>query len=152
MEDINKSIARAIGSKPPKAAPLPTAQDCMAVRVITFERQQPIREVVKTLLAKNISGGPVLDEARHLVGMISELDCLKALAGSAYEGHYTARDRLVSDEMSTNCLTIGPEDNIYTMAHLFEKHRVRRLPVVEDGVLLGQVSRRDVLRAIQKGW
>jgi CBS domain-containing protein len=151
MDDINESIARAIGSKPPKTPPLPNAQDCMTRRLITFRPDQPIREVVKTLLDKGISGGPVLQD-KILVGMISELDCLRALAGSAYEGHYTARDRQVQDEMSRDPITIGPSDNIYTITHLFETHSVRRLPVLDDGILIGQVSRRDVLRIINGNW
>ena len=150
MEDINQSIARAIGSKPAKPPKLPIARDCMTHRLITFRPDQPIREVVKILLSKKISGGPVVEGEHDLVGMISELDCMRALAGTAYEGHYTARDRLVRDEMSKTPFTIGPEDNIYTMAHLFETHLIRRLPVLEDGVLVGQVSRRDVLRAIMR--
>src|SRR5690606_30898825 len=145
MEDINHSIARASGSRPAKPPKLPIARDCMTHRLITFRPDQPIREVVKILLSKSISGGPVVD-GENLVGMISELDCMRALAGTAYEGHYTARDRLVRDEMSKKPLTISPEDNIYTMAHMFETHLIRRLPVLEDGVLVGQVSRRDVLR------
>lgn len=152
MEDINESIARAIGTKPAKPPKLPIARDCMTHRLITFQPDQHIREVVKTLLDKSISGGPVVDEENQLIGMISELDCLRALAGAAYEGHYTSRDRLVRDEMSTKLLTIGPDDNVYTMAHLFETNSVRRLPVLEDGQLVGQVSRRDVLRAIMGNW
>ncbi len=148
MEDINQSIARAIGSRPARQPKLPIARDCMTRRLITFHPDQPIREVVKILLSKSISGGPVIENEHQLVGMISELDCMRALAGTAYEGHYTARDRLVREEMSKEPLTIGPEDNIYTMAHMFETHLIRRLPVIENGQLIGQVSRRDVLRAI----
>ena len=152
MDDINESIARAIGSKPAKVPRLPIARDCMTTRLITFRSDQPIREVVKVLLSKGISGGPVVDEGRTLAGMISELDCLRALAGTAYEGHYTARDRLVLDEMTSNVMTISPETNVYTMAHMFETHSIRRLPVVEDDELIGQVSRRDVLRTIMGKW
>jgi predicted transcriptional regulator len=148
MEDINESIARAIGSKPGRPPRLPTARDCMATRLITFHPDQPIREVVQVLLAKSISGGPVVANGHELIGMISELDCMRALAGAAYEGHYNARDRLVRDEMTTDCVTIHPEDNVYTMAHVFETKCVRRLPVIEDGRLIGQVSRRDVLRTL----
>lgn len=151
MEDINESIARAIGAKPNKAPKLPTARECMAHRLITFHPDQPIREVVNVLLLKSISGGPVLENGK-LVGMISELDCLRALAGAAYEGHYTARDRLVCDEMSKQLVTITPDDNVYTMAHLFQTHGVRRLPVLDDNELVGQVSRRDVLKAIKGNW
>lgn len=152
MEDINESIARAIGSKPAKAPRLPTARDCMTTRLITFRPDDPIRNVVKVLLDKRISGGPVMDDKGQLVGMISELDCLRALAGAAYEGHYTARDRSVRDEMSSNIRTVNPGDDVYTMAHLFETHSIRRLPVMEDGKLIGQVSRRDVLREIKGNW
>ena len=150
MEDINTSIARAIGSKPSHAPHLATARECMTSRVITFREDQAIREVVKTLLSKKISGGPVVNKEGKLIGLISELDCLRALAGTAYEGHYSAHDRLVGDEMTANCLTVTPDDDIYTMAHLFEKHSIRRLPVLENGRLIGQVSRRDVLRTISE--
>lgn len=148
MDSINDSIARAMGSKPPKPASIPIARECMSTGLTTFRKDEPIRAVVKVLINKKISGGPVVDGSGALVGMISELDCLRALAGSAFEGHYGALERLVADEMTSKCLTVSPEDNVYTMAHLFEKHLIRCLPVIERGVLIGQVSRRDVLLAI----
>jgi CBS domain-containing protein len=85
--------------------------------------------------------------------MISELDCIRAIAADAYEERYgVLMDRMVRDEMSRDPITIEPNADIYKMAQLFETHGVRRLPVVEDGALIGQVSRRDVLREIAKNW
>jgi CBS domain-containing protein len=125
----------------------------MTHRVITFTPEQPVHEVVKVLLAKGISGAPVVDATRKLVGMISELDCIRAIAADAYEERYgVLMDRMVRDEMSRDPITIEPNADIYKMAQLFETHGVRRLPVVEDGALIGQVSRRDVLREIAKNW
>jgi CBS domain-containing protein len=153
MDDINESMARARGAKPAPVVRMPTARDCMTHRVITFTPEQPVHEVVKVLLAKGISGAPVVDATRKLVGMISELDCIRAIAADAYEERYgVLMDRMVRDEMSRDPITIEPNADIYKMAQLFETHGVRRLPVVEDGALSGQVSRRDVLREIAKNW
>lgn len=153
MDDINESIARARGAKPAPPAKMPTARDCMTHRVITFKPEQPVHEVVKVLLSKGISGAPVVDDERQLVGMISELDCIRAIAADAYEERYgVLMDRTVKDEMSKDPIVVDPSADIYKMTQLFEKHGVRRLPVIEDGALIGQVSRRDVLRTIAKNW
>lgn len=150
MEGISVSIARAMApDRPAKPEPLPTAQDCMATSLITFRTEQPIRDVIRSLLKHRISGGPVVGEHRLLLGVISEMDCLRALASGAYDGEPFERGRLVGELMTVDCITVDPTCNVYTMAHLFDVHGIRRLPVVQDGILVGQVSRRDVLRTIE---
>lgn len=150
METISDSIARAIApERPLKPAPLPTARDCMATSLVTFRPDQPLRDVIKMLLKHRISGGPVIDGRRRLVGVVSEMDCLRAIASGAYDNEPFERGRLVLEVMSRDCITVEPETNVYTMAHLFGQYAIRRLPVVEDGMLVGQVSRRDVLRAVE---
>lgn len=150
METLKDSIARATGAdRPKKPAPLPTARDCMATKLIVFRPEDQIGHIIKTLLRHRISGGPVVDGQRRLVGVISEMDCLKAIAGGAYDNQPFERGRVAAELMTRKCITVEPDTGIYFMARLFQKHSIRRLPVLDDGVLVGQVSRRDVLKAVE---
>lgn len=114
--------------------------------LITFRPDQGIHEVIDAILEKRISGAPVLDENRKLVGMISEKDCLRIIIDRAYH-NLPIRARKVSDYMTTAVRTMPPDKDVVTAANEFLIAPVRRMPVVEDGVLLGQISRRDILRA-----
>jgi CBS domain-containing protein len=125
-----------------------TARDIMAKRLITFRADQPIDEAIKTLLKHGISGAPVVDDEHHLIGILSELDCLRTLSSDEFLGDEQEEAGLVGHFMSTEAQTIEPDLGVYRIAHHFITGAIRRLPVVEDGRLIGQVSRRDVLRAI----
>lgn len=152
MENINESIARAVQSGRPQHVPAcqPTARDCMTTSLTTFRPAQTLREVIRILLARGISGGPVVDHDGCLVGMISEMDCLRAVAAGAYDNEPFERSRLVAETMSRDCVTIDPSADIYKMAQLFDQHAVRRLPVLDGATLIGQVSRRDILAMIER--
>lgn len=135
--------------KPTKAEPQPaTVADYMSTRLITFHPDQTMDQVIKVLLQKKISGGPVIDDDNNLVGVISEGDCLKEVV----KGKYTNTPNLsglVRDHMATEVKTIEPEKNVFEAAHMFLTLRLRRFPVVRDGKLLGQISQKDVMRAVQ---
>ena len=123
----------------------PLARDYMATKLHTLHPKMDIREAVPLLLDNNISGAPVVDkETGELVGILSELDCLKLMTtgDDIPRGH-------VEDYMSREVETISPDMDIFWVAGKFLSCQFRRFPVVEDGVLIGQISRRDVLRAIQ---
>jgi CBS domain-containing protein len=89
----------------------------------------------------------VLDEEGNLMGMLSEIDCMETYVQSAYHNEMGG---LVKDFMSTEVKTISSSMGIVDLAEYFLETHFRRLPVVDNGKLVGQVSRRDVLRAIQK--
>lgn len=128
-----------------------TAQDIMATKLVTVTPDTTIFETIRILLKNKISGAPVIDEAGSLCGVISERDCMRILAGGSYDHHYEAEEQLsVAGHMSTHLITITPADGIYHIVDTFEKHGVRRLPVLDQDKLVGMVSRRDVLRGIQK--
>jgi CBS domain-containing protein len=152
MEDINQSIARGMEAGRPTPAPVkaPTARDCMTTSLVTFKDDQTVRDVVRLFLSRRISGGPVVDQAGNLVGMISEMDCLRAIAAGAYDNEPFELSRLVAEIMTRKCITVDPGADIYTMTQLFAQHSIRRLPVLEEGALVGQVSRRDILDFIQQ--
>lgn len=121
--------------------------DHMTVKLCTFKPSQTVGEVVKVMIAKNISGGPVLDETGKLVGIISEGDCLKEMVRGKYSNS-PSNSGTVADHMVREVITIGPDVNVLDAANKFLNTKVRRFPVMKDGELLGQISQRDVMRAI----
>lgn len=126
-----------------------TARDVMTHSLTTLTPEISIYDAIRKLVTRGISGAPVLDPAERMVGVLSELDCLGVLASDQFhsEDHIAS----VSDYMSTEFETVGPETDIYTLAMYFRDKPVRRFPVTRpDGELLGQVSRRDVLRGIEE--
>lgn len=114
--------------------------------LITFKPDQSIEEVIDIIIAKGISGAPVLDNAKKLVGIISEKDCLRIIVDQAYY-NLPSSSRKVSDYMTAKVKTIESGCDTVAAANEFLNSPVRRLPVVENGVLIGQISRRDILRA-----
>jgi CBS domain-containing protein len=138
---------RGVAQAPPKKeAQAVRVQDYMTRRLITFQPDQTMDQVINILTTKKISGGPVVDENNRIVGIISEGDCLKEVV----RGKYTNTPSLsgkVSEHMTRNVKTIDPEMNIFDVAKLFLEAKLRRFPVVQDGKLLGQISQRDVMRA-----
>lgn len=119
--------------------------DYMAVKLVTLSPATSIDEAIRLFLEHGISGAPVLQDSK-LVGVFSESDCLKDVL---HAGYHNMSSGLVGDFMSTDIESIGPDDSIISAAELFLSRKRRRLPVVDtNGTLVGQISRRDVLRAI----
>ena len=116
--------------------------------IVTFRPDQPIQDVISTIINKKIAGAPVLDDQHHLVGMISEKDCLRLIVDQAYY-NMPAETRKVSDYMTVKVQTLSPKTNIVEAAIEFLNSPIRRFPIVENGLLIGQVSRRHILRAAQ---
>lgn len=117
-----------------------------AGNLITFNPDQTIQEVIDIIITKGISGAPVLDKDRKLVGIISEKDCLRIIVDQAYH-NLPASDRKVSDYMTAKVKTLSSNSDVVEAANEFLNSPVRRLPILENGVLIGQVSRRDILKA-----
>ncbi len=122
-------------------------REFMVTRLVTLSPAADIFTAMRTLIENRISGAPVVDDQRQLVGMLSEKDCLRVFASGAY---YNGAGGQVSDYMTRAVSTIEPDDELFQVADLFMTHSFRRLPVVEGGKLVGQVSRRDVLMASLK--
>jgi predicted transcriptional regulator len=117
--------------------------------MVTFSPDQSINEVIKIIIDKRISGAPVLDDQRKLVGIISEKDCLRIIVDQAYH-NLPAESRKVSDYMTAKVKSVTPKTNVVEAAIEFLNSPVRRFVVVDvNGTLLGQISRRDILKAAQ---
>jgi CBS domain-containing protein len=121
-------------------------RDYMARNLITFAPKQSVLEVMQLLLKHRISGGPVVNENNELLGMISEGDCMKQISESRYYNIPMA-DALVEKFMITNVETVTDDISIFDAANKFYTTRRKRFPVIGDGKLIGQISRRDVLKA-----
>ena len=121
-----------------------TVRDYMAAYVVTFNPDTDVLEAVNDLLQYRISGAPVVDEQHHIVGIVSEKDCLKAVLSAAYHDDLGVN---VGDIMTHKVETVDAEMSIVELAEKFLAENVRRYPVLEEGRLVGQISRRDILRA-----
>lgn len=120
-------------------------RDYMTKGLITLKPDMDLFEAISLLQKNRISGAPVVDENGHLIGVLSEGDCLNAIIKDIY---YEEAGGRVSEYMSTEVETIGPDEDIVDIAVDFNKKRKRRFPVIEDGRLVGQISQRDILRAV----
>ncbi|MEZ6056118.1 MAG: CBS domain-containing protein [Planctomycetaceae bacterium] len=123
------------------------ARDIMATRLITLRHNTDVFDAIDILLKYRISGAPVIDEAGKYVGVFSERCSISLLMSAVYEGLPTTEIHAFVDR---DAATISPETDLLTMAQMFQQTSFRRLPVLDEGELVGQVSRRDLLRAARK--
>ncbi len=125
--------------------PLPTASEVMTRRVETIDADAPVQEAVRTLLTRGHSGAPVVDAGGAPIGVLSEHDGIRVLTEAIATGWPTGRAR---DHMTQQVETVRPGDDLLTLATRFAGGRHRRLVVVDGGRLVGLVTRRDLLRAL----
>lgn len=139
---------RGIAVEKPKAAPQKvTVADYMSTKLITFHPEQHMDEVIQTLLKHKISGGPVVNDEEELVGVISEGDCMKEVVRGKYN-NMPHLNGSVFEHMTIDVISIPPETNIFDAAKMFLEKRIRRFPVVNKGKLMGQISQKDIMRAV----
>lgn len=124
-----------------------TAADIMARTEPTVSPDTDIHEALGQLLKKKFTGMPVVDEHGVLIGMLTERDGLKVMVGSVMD---RLPDGKVRDYMSSPAESISPSASLYDIVHLFLTKPYRKLPVVDErGGVIGQVSRRDALVALE---
>jgi CBS domain-containing protein len=140
-------------------------RDVMVAPVVTVGPSATVQEVAKLFLQKKISAVPVLDGKGKLVGIVSEGDLLhrveagterhrswwlRALVdGDTLASEYVkSHSRKVSDVMTRDVITVSPQTPLHEVAAVMEKNAVKRLPVLENGQLVGIVSRANLLQAV----
>ncbi len=111
--------------------------------VITIWPGASLRSAVERMTKRNVGALVVVDDDGKVVGMLSEREVVRALADSAER----ALNESVSDVMSRRPITCGPEARLADLMALMTEHRVRHLPVVDAGHLLGLVSIGDLVKA-----
>lgn len=110
--------------------------------VVTIRPEQSIREAIARLAKYNIGALVVMDETDLPVGILSERDITRTLAS---DEHIFAKS--VGDLMTKNVITGLPQDDLISVANTMTEKRIRHLPVVDKGKLVGIVSIGDVLKA-----
>lgn len=128
----------------------PQISEYMVTNLITFTPDTKISIVIDSLLKNRITGAPVLNKEGEVVGLIDDKDCLNVLMSGAYHNHPVSMDT-VSDYMSSVMKSISVNSDLLDAANIFTHTPFKRLIVLDDdGMLVGQISRRDVLRAIKE--
>ncbi|HUP32821.1 MAG TPA: CBS domain-containing protein [Gaiellaceae bacterium] len=138
-------------------------EDVMTREVVTVAPGMPLKYVADTLAARGISGAPVCDQKGHVLGVVSERDILfkegeqehagplyLAADRQAYEARAKAAARTAGEAMTSPAVMIEPERRVDEAARLMLDRDVNRLPVVRDGVLVGIVTRADLMRAFRR--
>jgi CBS domain-containing protein len=120
--------------------------DYMTTNLITFTPDQSIESVIQALIKHRISGGPVVNANKELIGIISEGDCIKQISESRYY-NMPIQNQTIEKHMVKNVETIDGNMNIFDAANMFLETKRRRFPIVEAGKLVGQISQKDILKA-----
>jgi CBS domain-containing protein len=122
--------------------------DYMATKLVTFKPDDNIFYAMDCFLDHGISGAPVVDADGRLVGMLSEVDLIEVVMQG---GYYDEPEGVVRDFMTTPVDTVTLDQDIFHVAKRFREEHRHRFPVVQtNGRLIGQISRRDVLRAVRE--
>ena len=139
-------------------------RDIMTTEVVVAHPDTSVNLVARLMAGRDISGVPVVEDGR-LVGIVTELDLivrntrleppaffalLDARIPLETPAHYRERIRhmlgtLARDVMTEKVVSIGPDEELESLAEIMVKQRVNPLPVVEDGRLVGIVSRSDII-------
>ncbi|MGW5383146.1 CBS domain-containing protein [Nocardia sp. NPDC003963] len=119
------------------------ARDILSRPVATVRRETPLPEAVAELTGKGFAALPVVDDRERVVGILTESDALAAIESGREAG-------IVAVAMKTPVQAVEPATDISEIAKMMLDNRRRSVPVVEAGVLVGIVSRRDLLRALTR--
>ena len=121
-----------------------SARDVMTKELVTLSPSTTSEEAIEVLLKHKISGAPVVESDGTLAGIVSEYQLLAVIYDDGF------KSQPVEELMTQEVLTVDEGTSLTEIANLFIMHRIRRLPVLHDGELVGQISRRDIIRfAIQ---
>jgi len=122
-------------------------EDYMATELLSFGPDDDIVAAMRQLLERHFSGAPVLDSERRLIGLLSQKDCLEIVYNTAYHQDWGGR---VEQYMSREIETIDADCSVLEAAEKLQASKFRRFPVMRDGRLVGQISRHDVMRALDE--
>jgi CBS domain-containing protein len=118
------------------------ASEIMTRTVFTTSPQVSVQEVAQLLYQERISGVPVIDDNDRLIGMITEADILKNISHDGLK---------VADIMSCQLTTVTEETPVNDIATLLTERKIKRVPVVRAGKVVGIVSRADIVQAVAMG-
>jgi CBS domain-containing protein len=141
------------------------ASEIMTTNIVSVSIKDTVFDAAETLLGARVSAAPVVDEEGHVHGIVSEADLIhraeiatssrKSWLGRLLETNADAarefvatHARGVADVMTRNVVTASADATLGELVALIEKHKVKRIPIVRDGLLVGIVSRANLLEAL----
>jgi CBS-domain-containing membrane protein len=149
MEEMNERID------------LMLVRDFMTAKPVYVSPDTSIKHAIQLMLDHNVSGLPVIDDDDQVVGMLTEGDLLSQSVFNAglqsppkdpdnafFENYVRTHGTTVADCMTTEIISVSPQQSLADVAALARSHRIKRLPVLQSGRLVGIISRRDILRAV----
>jgi CBS domain-containing protein len=116
-----------------------TVRDAMTTNVITLRDTDSVLAGLKVLVKEELSGAPVVNKDQHVIGMVTEFDLLLAI-------DCVGDDFPISRVMHKDVISTAPGTELDDARRMILSHNYRRLPVIENGKLIGILSRRDILR------
>lgn len=127
---------------------LPIVDDFMDKTFITLKADMDVFKAIDILIDSKVTSAVVVDDQNHIIGILSEKDCMTLLTKGAY---HTLPSGKVSEFMTEKVVTIPANTDIFQVADMFLKHFFRRLVVAdEENHMIGQITRRDLLRVIKQ--
>ncbi len=118
------------------------ASDIMTRNVHTIHPGASAQEAARLLSQEHISGVPVVDANGKVIGIVTEADIISKV---------NREGLCVADIMSHKVIVVGEETTVSEIAMLFAEHKIKRVPVLHDGKLVGIVSRADIVHAVAQG-
>ncbi len=118
------------------------ARDIMTSTVATIHPEASAQEAAQLLYQKRISGAPVVDADGNIIGIITEADIISKVNREGLS---------VADIMSHEIIAVGEETPVNEIAALLTERKIKRVPVVCEGKLVGIVSRADIVHAVAQG-
>jgi len=116
------------------------AGDVMNKNVVAIRPDATVEEAIRSLLENHVSGVPIVDEQGCLAGIISEFQLLEAI----YRPE--VKQERVRDLMTKDVIIVAEDATLSEVANMLLLHRIRRVPVVRDGKMVGIIARRDLLK------
>jgi CBS domain-containing protein len=126
-----------------------TVREYMTANPAVFSPETDVFAAIRELISRKITGAPVVDAKGKLVGVFSEVECMKVTLSAAYHEEMPGK---IAEFMTTDFQAVDGETSIAEVADLFTKSTLRQFPVVEEGHLIGVISRVDILKALLKVW
>jgi CBS domain-containing protein len=116
-------------------------RDVMSTRLIAVRPEEPLKELSRILVRNRIGGLPVTDPEGHVLGIVSETDLQPTREGAPGRPIRTA-----ADVMTRPVITLTEEDTVTQAARVLQRHKIKRAPVVRQGIVVGMITRSDLLR------
>lgn len=125
---------------------IPPIREFMSKPLMTLHPEDSIFDAIDALVSKGYSGAPVVDGEGRLIGLLTEKECLLTVSNAAYDEGLEGGK--VSSYMKPIEETVEVNTDLFTVANLFVQSHLFILPVLDQGKLVGRISRRDVLRGL----